>query len=335
MASQPPPHRNAKTPSKRNKTLRVTGGDVEALRPSFLKGVSGTASALDSVICGDATDILARLTARSIDLAILDPPYNLNKAYKGTRFARSDLATYTQWMESWFGRLLPLLKSTATVYVCSDWSTSPAVYQVLSQHMTVRNRITWEREKGRGAAANWKNCSEDIWYATVSDVYHFDVGAVRLKRRVVAPYRQNGKAKGWIAERDGNFRLTAPSNLWTDITVPFWSMPENTEHPTQKPEKLIAKLILASSRPDDVVLDPFLGSGTTACVCKKLGRRFVGIEIEPHYCTLSLKRIEAASLNGRIQGYENGVFHERNTMQLQMQGMRYGLRSKPFLDAAE
>jgi site-specific DNA-methyltransferase (adenine-specific) len=335
MASQPTHRRDAKTPSKRNKTLCVTSNDVASLRPSFLRRVSGTASALGSVICGDATDVLTHLTARSIDLAILDPPYNLDKAYKGTRFARSDIATYTRWMESWFDHLLPLLKSTATVYVCSDWSTSPAVYQVLSRHLTIRNRITWEREKGRGAAANWKNCSEDIWFATVSNTYHFDVEAVRLKRRVVAPYRNDGKAKGWSAEHDGNFRLTAPSNLWTDVTVPFWSMPENTEHPTQKPEKLIAKLILASSRTDDIVLDPFLGSGTTACVCKKLGRRFIGIEVEPDYCALSLKRIATAVRNGRIQGYENGVFHERNTMQLQMQAMKRSHQSKPYLDAAE
>jgi site-specific DNA-methyltransferase (adenine-specific) len=333
--AQPVVRRAPKTPSKRNKTLRVTTTDTKRLRPGLLTTIDGTAAALDSVICGNASEALAQLTASSIDLAILDPPYNLNKTYKNTRFARSDGATYARWMESWFGRLLPLLKSTATVYVCSDWSTSPAVYQVLSRHLIIRNRITWEREKGRGAAANWKNCSEDIWFATVSDAYYFNVAAVRLKRRVVAPYRRDGKAKGWIAEHDGNFRLTAPSNIWTDITVPFWSMPENTEHPTQKPEKLVAKLVLASSRPNDIVLDPFLGSGTTAAVCKKLGRRFVGIEVEPEYCTLSLKRIEMALLNRRIQGYEDGVFHERNTMQLQMQSARRGRQSDLFLDAAE
>jgi site-specific DNA-methyltransferase (adenine-specific) len=286
---------------------------------------------LDSVICGDATKILPHLTDASIDLVILDPPYNLSKNYKNTRFAKLDIESYINWMDSWFRLLLPLLKRTATVYVCSDWSTSPAVYEVLSRHLIVRNRITWEREKGRAATANWKNCSEDIWFATVSNEYHFDVDAVRLKRRVVAPYRQNGKPKGWSAEKDGNYRLTAPSNIWTDITVPFWSMPENTEHPTQKPEKLIAKLILASSRVNDIVLDPFLGSGTTAAVCKKLDRRFIGIEIEPEYCALALKRIDLALKNPRIQGYENGVFLERNTMQL----MERARQPELFLDAAE
>jgi len=307
------------------------------LKALFLKPceVKGTSSALDAVICSNAASILPRLTTSSIDLAILDPPYNLNKTFKGSRFTRSDIPTYVHWMQNWFRHILPLLKNTATVYVCSDWSTSPAVYEVLSQHLTIRNRITWEREKGRGAAANWKNCSEDIWFATVGEAYHFDVDAVRLKRRVVAPYRRDGKAKGWAAENNGNFRLTAPSNLWTDITVPFWSMPENTEHPTQKPEKLIAKLVLASSRPGDVVLDPFLGSGTTAAVCTKLCRRFIGIETEPAYCALSFKRIQLAKLNSRIQGYEDGVFLERNTMQLQMQSMKRSKQQELYFDAAE
>ncbi|MGB3137114.1 MAG: site-specific DNA-methyltransferase, partial [Nodosilinea sp.] len=101
------------------------------------------------------------------------------------------------------------------------------------------------------------------------------------------------------------------------ITVPFWSMPENTDHPTQKPEKLIAKLILASSKADDVVLDPFLGSGTTSVVAKKLGRQYVGIEHDPDYCCLAEKRLALAAADSTIQGYSSGVFWERNTLAAQ------------------
>jgi len=133
---------------------------------------------------------------------------------------------------------------------------------------------------------------------------------------VIAPYRENGVPKDWQDTAEGKFRFTSPSNLWTDLTVPFWSMPENTEHPTQKPEKLIAKLVLASSDEGNMVFDPFLGSGTTAVVAKKLGRRFLGVEVEWEYCLISQKRINMASDNKRIQGYENGVFLERNTVQL-------------------
>ena len=211
------------------------------------------------------------------------------------------------------------MKPTASVYVCSDWASSPAIYQVVADHLVVRNRITWEREKGRGALSNWKNCSEDIWFCTMSEEYTFNVEAVKLKRRVIAPYKHNGQPKGWEQYADGQYRFTSPSNLWTDITVPFWSMPENTDHPTQKPEKLIAKLILASSNPGDVVLDPFVGSGTTSVVSKKLARTYIGIEAEEEYCLLCEKRLAIADESTAIQGYDGRVFLERNTLALQMQ----------------
>jgi site-specific DNA-methyltransferase (adenine-specific) len=91
-------------------------------------------------------------------------------------------------------------------------------------------------------------------------------------------------------------------------------MPENTDHPTQKPEKLIAKLILASSEKGELVFDPFMGSGTTCVVAKKLGRKYLGIERELDYCQLAVKRIELATDNKNIQGYAGGYFWERNSL---------------------
>jgi site-specific DNA-methyltransferase (adenine-specific) len=90
-------------------------------------------------------------------------------------------------------------------------------------------------------------------------------------------------------------------------------MPENTNHPAQKPEKLIAKLILASCPPGGLVLDPFLGSGTTSVTAKKLGRRYTGIEINEDYCLWAEKRLARADADKNIQGYEDGVFWERNS----------------------
>ena len=182
----------------------------------------------------------------------------------------------------------------------------------LEKICTVRNRITWQREKGRGASANWKNCSEDIWFATRGADYVFNVQDVMQRKKVIAPYRHNGEPKDWHDTDEGKYRLTHPSNFWDDITVPFWSMEENTEHPTQKPEKLVAKLILASSRPGDIVFDPFAGSGTTAVTAKKLGRRWVGIEQNPEYCLWAQKRLEKADADSRIQGYKDGCFLSRN-----------------------
>ncbi len=255
-----------------------------------------------------------------IDLMIADPPYNLDKKFGNHKFSKTSSELYEEWLDSWIVQLKRCLKKTASLYVCCDWQSSKSVQSVLEKHFFVRNRITWEREKGRGAISNWKNCSEDIWFCTVSNEYHFDVEAVKLKRKVIAPYRHSsGAPKDWEETANGNYRLTHPSNLWTDISIPFWSMPENTDHPTQKPEKLIAKLILASSRPDDLVFDPFFGSGTTCVVAKKLRRKFLGIEQEAEYCQMAAKRLSRAAVDNTIQGYHDGYFWERNSLAEQKQ----------------
>ena len=243
----------------------------------------------------DVFKALRFLPNHFVDLLILDPPYNLTKNYHGHVFRSREAEQYTTWFSDVLVALLPTLTPTATIYVCSDWQTSNLIFPILDEHFHVRNRITWEREKGRGAKANWKNNTEDIWFCTVAKQYCFNVDDVKLKRRVIAPYRSSdGKPKDWQEGKNGNYRLTHPSNLWSDITVPFWSMPENTDHPTQKPEKLIAKLVFASSLPGAVVLDPFLGSGTTAVVVQKLGRRFCGIEHNDEYCCWAAKRLVQA-----------------------------------------
>ena len=262
---------------------------------------------------GDLFDVLDLLPRGFADLLFLDPPYNLDKDFGGLRFPRRDGDAYLAWLRSWLPRLVPALRPGASIYLCGDWESSGALQSALSEVAVIRNRITWQREKGRGARANWKASSEDIWFATLSDGYWFDVEAVKQRRRVLAPYREGGLPKDWEETRDGRFRLTHPGNFWDDLSVPFWSMPENTDHPTQKPEKLLAKLVLASCPPGGVVLDPFLGSGTSAVVARKLGRRHVGIEVNEEYCLWAEKRLELALSDRAIQGYEDGVFWERNT----------------------
>ncbi|MBQ7633761.1 MAG: site-specific DNA-methyltransferase [Alphaproteobacteria bacterium] len=247
------------------------------------------------------------------DLMVVDPPYNLTKNFGKNVFKQTDLQTYKKWLDKWLSKTVRILKPNASIYICSDWQSSLVIPEVASKYFILRNRISWEREKGRAAANNWKNCLEDIWYFTKSDNFTFNLDAVKVQRKVLAPYRDvSGNPKDWQETAGQKVRYTAPSNIWTDITVPFWSMPENTEHPTQKPEKLIAKLILASSNAGDMVFDPFVGSGTTAVVAKKLGRHFLGIERERKYVALALKRLDLATDNPTIQGYENGVFKNRN-----------------------
>lgn len=301
--------------AERNRTIGLTEAERQAYAQRFIRldrPIRGK-EILDTTICQDMQEACRFLPDSIADLLFLDPPYNLNKTFNGRTFKKTSSEQYAARLEAWLAPLVRLLKPTASIYICSDWRGSSAVQTVAEKYFIVRNRITWEREKGRGAKTNWKNCSEDIWFCTISDRYTFNVDAVKLKRRVLAPYTHpDGTPKDWQPAAEGSFRLTAPSNLWTDLTVPFWSMPENTDHPTQKPEKLLAKVILASSNPGDVVLDPFLGSGTTSVVAKKLNRHYIGIEIDPLYACLAEKRLQLADTDKTIQGYADGVFWERN-----------------------
>jgi len=269
---------------------------------------------MNRIINQDVFDLVELLPSKFVDLLFIDPPYNLTKTFNGRKFSQMSICCYEEWMNSWLEKMLRLLKNTASIYICGDWRSSSAIHVLCEKYFVVRNRITFEREKGRGAKRNWKNNSEDVWFCTMSDDFYFDAEPVKLKRKVLAPYKVNGTPKDWTEERAGNFRLTHPSNIWTDITIPFWSMPENTPHPTQKPEKLLAKIILASSKKGDTVFDPFAGVGTTGVVAKKLGRNFVMIEIDQEYCLYAVKRLHLADRDPNIQGYSDGVFWERNTL---------------------
>ncbi len=304
----------------RNKTINTSlaqGAQFLKRCVKLTRPLRTLASVRDRTLCGDMFAVCPLLPKHSMDLIIADPPYNLTKSFNGSTFSKRKDQQYEQYTRAWLQQVKPLLKKTGSIYVCCDWESSLIVGRVLKEFFIVRNRITWQREKGRGAKSNWKNGLEDIWFATSSADYTFNLQAVKIRKKVIAPYRLNGQPKDWHETAQGNYRDTCPSNFWDDITIPFWSMPENTAHPTQKSEKLIAKIMLASSREGDMVFDPFLGSGTTSVVAKKLGRHYLGIEQDPQYCIWAEQRLESARLGGSIQGYEEGVFWERNTGALQ------------------
>ena len=305
--------------AERNKTIEVTKKEEKELlgRCIKLEKQAGFEDLVDKTIIGDSFDVMKKMPKGFADLIIADPPYNLFKDFGGNKFKKSSFEEYEKYTEQWVEALFPLLSENGSIYVCCDWESGMVIGNVLRKYFTVRNRITWQREKGRGALSNWKNGMEDIWFATKGDFYTFNVEAVKQRRAVLAPYKVDGKPKDWEETEDGKFRNTYPSNFWDDISIPYWSMPENTPHPTQKPEKLLAKLILASSNEGDMVFDPFLGSGSTSVTAKKLGRHFVGIEQNETYCALTEKRLIMAESDKSIQGYTDGVFWERNTKAIQ------------------
>jgi site-specific DNA-methyltransferase (adenine-specific) len=301
----------------RNRTLTISKKEINYYSKKLLTLSSKVSKEIlfNKTINQNIFETAEFLPENFIDLMIIDPPYNLDKKFNSNHFKKLSFEEYSKWIENFICKLVPSLKKNASIYFCGDWQSSMSIYFVLSSYFIIRNRLTWEREKGRGAKRNWKNNSEDIWFATVSKDFVFNVNNIKMKKKVLAPYKdKDGNPKDWQDEITGKYRLTHPSNIITDISVPFWSMPENTDHPTQKPEKLIAKLILASSNEGDVVFDPFLGSGTTSVVAKKLNRKFLGVEIDKTYACLAEKRLDLANKNKTIQGYKDKVFWERNSI---------------------
>lgn len=299
--------------SGRNKTIDfdLTEGEKYLKRIVYEKDVKSLP--VNSIVCGDAFKSLEKVENACVDLLIVDPPYNLFKNYHGNSFKKTSDEEYAAYTEKWIKAVKPKLKPTASVYVCCDWKSSITIGRVLAENFELKNRITWQREKGRGASRNWKNGLEDVYFCTAGDEYIFNLAAVKQRKKVLAPYKENGSPKDWVETPCGRYRDTCPSNFWDDISVPYWSMAENTAHPTQKPEKLIAKIILASSNEGDLILDPFAGSGTSAVTAEKLGRNYVAIEQNPLYCAWAIKRLETAETDKSIQGYFDGVFWERNS----------------------
>ena len=272
----------------------------------------------NSVIQGDFWEINEQIPDKYVDLILLDPPYNLNKKYGETQFKAMSDEEYFSYSLDIFERCLRVLNDGGTMYICGDWKTSYIQRKALEKlelenKCDVINRITWSRDKGRGASNNWKNNIEDIWMVVKSkDQYTFNIDAVKMRKTVLAPYKdKNGNNKDWQDDGEGAYRMTHPSNVWFDITVPFWSMAENTDHPTQKSEKLYAKLILASSNKDDIVYEPFAGVFTGCVTAQKLNRNWLGVEYEEEYCLLGQKRLCLAEVNKNIQGYEDGIFRDK------------------------
>ncbi|MEI7811374.1 MAG: DNA methyltransferase [Ignavibacteria bacterium] len=308
-----------KTRSLLNKTITLTNEEINRLSGKLIQvhNYVDLNTVLGKTIHQDLFEVLDYIPRNSVDLLFVDPPYNMSKDFNGHKFSKISIDAYSEYIDSWLSKIVPLLKENSSIYICGDYHSSTSIHIVAGKYFNIVNRITWQREKGRGAKSNWKNSSEDIWFCTKSSDYKFYVDRVKEKRKVIAPYKIDGKPKDWEETEAGNFRLTHPSNIWTDLTVPYWSMPENTDHPTQKPEKLLAKIILSGSDVGDVIFDPFLGSGTTSVVAKKLNRNFFGVEKNLEYSCLTERRLEIAEFDKSVQGYENGIFWERNTLGLQ------------------
>lgn len=229
------------------------------------------------VICGDVHAELQRFSDGTVDLIIADPPYNLGKDY-GNNHDILGFDEYLTFTRRWLCEAHRVLKPTGTLYVFMGFRFISYLYDILDRdlQMFFANWIVWHYTQGIGKTKAFSPRHDDILMFTKSEKYTFNLDAVRVPQKY---YRSRN-----------NMRGANPGDVWEFSHVHYCN--ENRRsHPTQKPEGLIERMVRASSNADELVLDPFCGSGTTLRVCQQLGRRAVGIEINPEYVTLTNQRL--------------------------------------------
>jgi site-specific DNA-methyltransferase (adenine-specific) len=245
---------------------------------------------LNRIFCEDALHGLDRIPDESIDLLIADPPYGLGKDY-GNDSDKLAATAYLHWMESWIDAALPKLKTSGSLYIFLTWRYSPEIFVMLKQRMTMINEIIWDRRVPSmgGSTRRFSSVHDTIGFFANSRDYYFDLDAVRI------PYDAETKKARSRSIFVGAKWLEVgynPKDVWS-VSRLHREHRERADHPTQKPLEIIERMIKASCPPDGVVLDPFMGSGTTAVAAKRCNRDFVGFELNAEYCEMIEARLAA------------------------------------------
>ena len=221
---------------------------------------------------------MQKLEAASVDLIVADPPYNLGKDY-GNNHDIKGFDDYLAFSKQWLSEACRLLKPNGTIYVFMGFRFISYLYNILDRDlgMFFNGWIVWHYTQGIGRTKGFSPRHDDILMFTKSSDYVFNLDDVRIPQKY---YRERN-----------NMRGANPGDVWEFSHVHYCN--ENRQnHPTQKPEGLIERMVLASSHPNAVVLDPFLGSGTTLRVCQQLERQGIGIELNPDYVAMAQTRLQ-------------------------------------------
>jgi site-specific DNA-methyltransferase (adenine-specific) len=247
---------------------------------------------LDRVFCEDALSGLARIPDGSVDLILTDPPYNLGKDY-GNASDQQSVDAYLAWTERWIDQALPKLKANGSLYVFLTWRYSPEIFVMLKKRMTMMNEIIWDRRVPSmgGSTRSFTSVHDTIGFFVRRKDYFFDLDAVRI------PYDAETKKARSRSIFVGAKWLEVgynPKDLWS-VSRLHREHPERADHPTQKPLEIIERMVKASCPPGGVVLDLFMGSGTTAVAARRHGRHFVGFELNPDYCEIIQQRLASDS----------------------------------------
>jgi site-specific DNA-methyltransferase (adenine-specific) len=232
-----------------------------------------------SVRAGDALMLLGEVPSASIDLVIADPPYNLRKDYGNDSDSR-EFEEYLQFSRAWITECRRVMKPTATIYVFMGVRFISYIYDILERDQGLRfnSWICWHYTQGMGKTKGFSPRHDDVLMFNASDTFQFNLDDVRVPQKY---YRERN-----------NMRGANPGDVWSFSHV-HYSHPNRQDHPTQKPEGLIERMVRASSNSGDLVLDPFAGSGTTARVCQQLERNCIAFELNPQYVDLVERRLAA------------------------------------------
>ncbi|MEI7425382.1 MAG: site-specific DNA-methyltransferase [Candidatus Moraniibacteriota bacterium] len=230
-----------------------------------------------------------KISDNSIDLILTDPPYCLGKDY-GNDSDQKSSEDYLNWTYQWIDAVLPKLKKTGSFYIFLSWQYSPEIFVYLKKKIRMANEIIWDRRVPSmgGSTRKFSSVHDNIGFFVKSNDYYFDIDSIRI------PYDAETKkartrsifvGKKWL-EIGYN-----PKDLWSTSRI-HAQAPEREKHPTQKPLEIIERMVKASCPKNGIVLDPFMGTGTTAIACLANDRQYVGFEINKDYHKLILNRIK-------------------------------------------
>ena len=256
---------------------------------------------LNKIFNEDMISGIARIPDGSIDLIVADPPYGLGKDY-GNNSDMLEAEEHLEWCEKWINLCVPKLKETGSFYIFATWQYSPEIFSFMKKKLIMINEIIWDRRVPSmgGTTRRFSSVHDNIgWFAKSLKNYYFDLDPIRI------PYDAETKKKRSRSIFVGHKWLEVgynPKDVWS-VSRLHRIHREREDHPTQKPLEIIDRMILSSSPKHGLVLDPFMGSGTTAISCIKTGRNYVGFEINKKY----FKNIE-----GRIKKIKNetGLFEK-------------------------
>jgi site-specific DNA-methyltransferase (adenine-specific) len=256
---------------------------------------------------GDATRWLSQLENASVDLVFADPPYNIKKAEWDTFESQQ---AYVDWSLGWIEQAARILKPTGTLYICGFSEILADLKLPASRFFKGCRWIVWHYKNKANLGSDWGRSHESILHFRKSEKFTFNTDDVRIpygKHTLKYPDHPQAETSQYGKNSDRKNELWRPHPKGAkpcdvlEIPTTCNGMNEKTPHPTQKPEELLRQLVLAASNPGDLVIDPFLGSGTTAVVAQQLRRNWKGCDLSAEYCGWAAQRLELVNPSWTVE----------------------------------